>query len=230
MVCSKNGAIIAIGPEGSIGKGVPDMKKKVALVWMVLLLCTLALTGCSSSREETDAASALHVSMINTYVPVEAPQALEDELKAALPQVFTAENELVVNSVSSGDTEKDPMGAMAGMTQIAGMMSSGEMELWLCDSENARRHGDNASLYVPLDELFTVEEQKELGIVPVTLPLMDEQGNLTGEQSAPCGVDLSGCTLITQKMYTQDVAAYVLIDSPHLEQAKEVIRYLVTAE
>ena len=92
------------------------MHKK--FVWMaaVLLLCVLALTGCSSAPEEASPeASALHVSLIQTYVPMEAPQALEEQLKAALPKVFTEENGLVVNSVSSGDTEKDPMAAMAGM-------------------------------------------------------------------------------------------------------------------
>ena len=193
----------------------------------VLVLCMAVLTGCSSGKEEA-AANALHVTMINTHVPMEAAQQLDAELKAALPELFADETGLVVNSISSGDAEKDPMGAMAGMTQIAAMMSSGEMELWLCDSTNARRHGDNASVFIPLDELFTADEQAELGIVPVTLPLMDDDGIETGEQSAPCGVDLSGCTRLTQLMYTEDVAAYVLIDSPHIEEAKAVIRYMVS--
>lgn len=204
------------------------MRNRMLTIAAVLVLCVLMLTGCSSSGDEkTSASSSLYVTMINTYVPLEATQTLQNELNAALPQLFEGENGVVVNSVSSGDTEKDPMGVMAGMTQIAAMMSSGEMELVLMDSENARRHGDNGSLYIPLNELFTAEEQTQLGIVPVTVPLLNDAGELTGENSAPCGVDLSGCTKITQLMYTEDVAAYILIDSPHTEQAKEVLRWLL---
>jgi len=207
------------------------MRNRILAVAAVLVFCVLTLTGCSSSGNEKEAAaSSLHVTMINTHVPMEAAETLQTTLEQALPGLITPESGLIVHSISSGDTEKDPMGAMAGMTQIAAMMASGEMELVLMDSTNARRHGDNASIYVPLDELFTAEEQEQLGIVPATLPVVDDDGVQTGESTAPCGVDLSGCTRITQLMYTTDVAAYVLIDSPHTEQAKEVIRWLLTAE
>lgn len=206
------------------------MKKRILAMAAVLVLCAVTLTGCSSEEKKADDSAALHVTMIHTYVSAEAEETLESELLAALPQVFGSEVGLEVNSVSSGDTEKDPMGAMAGMTKIAGMMSSGEMELWLCDSQNASRHGENGTLFVPLDELFTAQEQAELGITPVTVPLFNDDGEQTGEQSAPCGIDLSGCEKLTQLMYTNDVAAYVLIDSPHTAQAKEVIRWLLSAE
>ena len=206
------------------------MRNRIVPIAAVLVLCVLMLTGCSSSGEKEEASSSLYVTMINTHVPMEAAETLQATLEQELPELISAGNGLIVNSVSSGDTEKDPMGAMAGMTQIAAMMSSGEMELVLMDSTNARRHGDNGSIYVPLDELFTAEEQAALNMVPVTLPMMDDEGSLTGETTAPCGVDLSGCSKITQLMYTNDVAAYVLIDSPHMEQAKDVIRWLLSAE
>ena len=47
-------------------------------------------------------------------------------------------------------------------------MMSGEIELMICDSDNARRLGDNGETYVPLNELFTEEEIVELGIVPAS--------------------------------------------------------------
>lgn len=206
------------------------MSKRIFSLLAVLVLCVLTLTGCSSGSQSAETSASLYVTLINTYVPDNAADGLSQTLLAALPQTFAGETGLTVNSISSGDTENDPMGAMAGMTQIAGMMASGEMELMLCDATNARRHGDNASIYIPLSELFTEQEQEELGIVPITLALMDDEGNPTGEQSAPCGVDLSGCTQLVQLMGTKDVGAYLLIDSPHAEQAKEVIRCLLTME
>ena len=201
---------------------------KRTITFILALLLTM-LTGCSST-EETVQASSLHVVLATPFATEEQANALHDALIIAAPGLDSADAPLSVTFVSTGDSQSDPMGAMAGMTQIAAMMASGEMELVLMDSTNARRHGDNASIYVPLSELFTAEEQEQLGIVPVTLPVMDDDGVQTGEYTAPCGVDLSACTKITQLMYTNDVAAYVLIDSPHTEQAKEVIRWLRTAE
>lgn len=200
------------------------MKKK--LLALVMLLCAaLLLTGCA--KEEKDAAS-LYVNVIDTYVLDGSRAALETELTTALPALNAAEAKLSVVAISSGNTESDPMGAMAGMTQIAGLMASGEMELMICNSENAKRHGDNGATFIPLDELFTAEEQSALGIVPVCLPLTDDEGNATGETSAPCGVDLSGCTRLTEMLGTTDVAAYVIVNAKNVDNARTVIEHLLT--
>lgn len=200
------------------------MKKRLTLIAM-MLLAALLLTGCA--KEEKPAAS-LYVNIIDTYVFDESREALEKELTSALPALNTAEAPLSVVAISSGDTEKDPMGAVAGMTQIAGLMATGEMELMICDSENARRHGDNGGSYIPLDELFTKEEQTALGIVPMCIPMSNDDGELTGEMSIPCGIDLSGCTRLTEMLHTSDVGAYVLVSSQHVDNAKTVIQHLLT--
>lgn len=200
------------------------MKKRLILV-AIMLLAALLLTGCA--KEDKPAAS-LYVNVIDTYVFDESRAELEKELTAALPALNTAEAPLSVVAISSGDTEKDPMGAMAGMTQIAGLMATGEMELILCDGENARRHGSNGGSYIPLDELFTKEERAELGITGLCIPLSNDDGELTGEVSIPCGIDLSGCTRLTEMLKSTDVGAYVLVNSKHADNAKLVIRHLLT--
>lgn len=201
------------------------MKKNLTMI-ALLLMVLLLLTGCSAKEEK--AAPSLYVNVIDNYVFDEAREELEKELIAALPALNTADAPLSVVAISSGDTEQDPMGAMAGITQIAGLMASGEMELILADGENARRHGDNGSTYMPLDELFTQEEQAALGIRPLSIPLSDEDGNLTGEMSASCGIDLSGCTRLTEMLHTNDVGAYVVVNSEHVDNAKQVIQHLLT--
>jgi len=200
------------------------MKKRLNL-FALLLAAVLLLTGCA--KEEKPAAS-LYVNVIDTYVFDESREGLEKELTSALPGLNTQEATLSVTAISSGDTEKDPMGAMAGMAQIASLMATGEMELILADGENARRHGDNGGSYIPLDELFTQEEQLALDMVPLSIPLSDDDGNLTGELSAPCGIDLSGCTRLTDMLNSADVGAYVLVNSKHVDNAKQVIRHLLT--
>lgn len=200
------------------------MKKRLILV-VLMLAAALLLTGCA--KEEKPAVS-LYVNVIDTYVFDESREELQRELTGALPALNTADAALSVVAVSSGDTEKDPMGAMAGMTQIAGLMATGEMELILCDGENARRHGDNGGSYISLDELFTKEEQAALGIVPLSIPMSNDEGELTGEMSVPCGIDLSGCTRLTEMLHNTDVGAYVLVNSKNVDNAKAVIRHLLT--
>ena len=200
------------------------MKKRLILIVM-MLLAALLLTGCAKEEEKT---ASLYVNVIDTFVFDESREALDKELPDALPALNTTEAPLSVVAISSGDTEKDPMGAMAGMTQIAGLMATGEMELILADAENARRHGDNGGSYIPLDELFTKEEQTVLGIVPLCIPVSNDDGEFTGEMSIPCGIDLSGCVRLTEMLHSTDVGAYVLVSSKHVDNAKTVIQHLLT--
>lgn len=201
------------------------MMKKKLLAAVMLLCAALLLTGCA---KEEKADVSLYVNVIDNYVLDDARAALETELTAALPALNTADARLSVLAISSGDSESDPMGTMAGMTQIAGLIASSEMELIICDSENAKRHGDNGENFILLDQLFTAEEQSILGIVPMRLPLTDDEGNASGEMSAPCGVDLSGCTRLTELLGTTDVGAYVIVSTKHVDNAKTVIEHLLT--
>ena len=196
-------------------------------LFAVLIVLMFTLCGCSSGTNQES--GSLQLAIASMYVPDGLADSLETGLKAEKPELYFEERGVVINAISTGDSEKDPEMAMAGMTKIMAMMTSGEIELFICDSENARRFAESGENYIPISDLYSEEEITALNLQTVSVPVFDEDGNETGEMSTPCGIDLSTCTLLTENMYRSDMAAYVFVNSTNVDQAKAVIEYLAAA-
>lgn len=202
------------------------MKKRVLA--LVLTLTMLLLTGCSDGEKKQQSVdSTLRIVAMTGYYFDDNEQTLENVINAALPELSTDTAKITVEYIAAGDVENDPYGAMASMTQISGRMASHEIDLLLCDGEWARRFGDGGETYVPLADLFTEEEQAELGLTPAVVALVDENGNMTDAVSTPCGVDLSDRDELRHMLMTEGLGAYVIAGSEYTENAKRVIQYLV---
>lgn len=205
------------------------MRSRPISIFLILVILLATLTGCSTSSEEKAAQStSLHVTLAMPLATEQDAEVLKEALLAGAPELNSESLPLSVAYIATGDTENDPYGAMAGLTQVTAGLMSGEIELMICDSDNARRHGDNGETYIPLNELFTEEEIAELGIVPAAVQTVDETGNLTEEHSEPCGVDLSGNAALVKMLGIHDPGAYVIVDSPNLENAKIAIKALLS--
>lgn len=202
------------------------MKKKLALLAALLLASLVILSGCSADRESGENAT-LNVVIAAPYVPEESKTALEKELQEAFPALNTAEGKFNVQAVSTGDAKTDPGSTVAGMARMGGMIASGEIELLLCDAENARRYGEQGEAYLPLSQLFPEAEQEALAITPATVALVDEEGKATGEESAPCGVNLAGREGLESLLGLKGLSAYVVVGSPHQDNARLVIEHLL---
>ena len=194
---------------------------------LVLVLLAVTLCGCSAGKDQENAS--VQIAIASTYVPYELPETIAAKLREELPALYSEGKSAVINGISTGDSESDPQTTMAGMTRMMGMMASREIEVLICDSGNAKRYADNGNSFIPISELFTEEEITALNLNTVTVPVLDDEGNETGEVSVPCGIDLSACKILTQALTKTDVAAYVLVDSPNLDNAKAVIEYLAAA-
>lgn len=194
---------------------------------MLLVLLAVTLCGCSSSKDQENAS--VQIAIASMYVPYELPETVDAKLREELPELYAEGKISVINGISMGDSESDPETTMAGMTRMMGMLASGEIDLMICDSVTAKRYADSGRGFIPVSELFAEEEITALNLKTVMVPVLDDEGNETGEMSAPCGIDLSACTLLTQTLYKTDVAAYVIVDSSNLDNAKAVITYLATA-
>lgn len=206
------------------------MKKR--MLALILALTMLMLTGCSDSEKnetnEENMASTLCIVAMPGYYFDEDDESLEKVLNAALPELSTDTEKITVEYIVASDSESDPYGTMAAMTQISVRMASHEIDLLLCDEDWARRFGDGGETYVPLAELFTEEEQAELGMTPASVALVDDEGNVTDTLSAPCGVDLSASDELRHMLVTEDgIGAYVIAGTENVEKARSVIRYLV---
>jgi hypothetical protein len=115
---------------------------------------------------------------------------------------------------------------MASSTKIASMLASKEIDLWICDPENARRYADNGANYIALGQLFSAEEIGSFGAAPIAFPVIDRDGKSTGEFSQNVGIDLSQNAAIVKMTGIGTPQMFVLAGSAKLEAAKAVIRLL----
>lgn len=196
------------------------------------LLCALlavgiigGLLGCSPREQESEGVS-LRVALVAPYVSDEAVENIEAYLKEGLPEYNDDDRSFEVTGISAGDSAADPMSVMAGSTRIAATLASGDIDLWICDPENARRYAEDGSNYVALDELFSADEISSLGGTPIAIPITDDEGNATGEFSEIVGLDLSMIAAISEMTGIRDPQMFVLAGSTNREAAKAAFGYL----
>lgn len=194
-------------------------------VALAMLAMIGALAACSNNQTNTpaaptnapEAAKQLHVTALARYVDESKVEALGKLLSEKV------EGDLVFQSVSSGDPDSDPMGTMAGMAKVGGMFASGEIEVLICDKENAQRYGaGDPELFAALDTLFTQDEINALKGEAVSIERTDDEGNPTGETSAPCGVNLSGNEALVNALGLQDVNIFIVSNAKNMDLAKQV--------
>lgn len=159
------------------------MKKRI--VTLSLRRCFCCWQACSGGGEESSS-TALNVVVAATYVDDSMVEGLKTELAT-----LTDYPDITISTVAMGDSEADPMGTMAGMAKLSGMMAAGEVDVLITDADNARRYGDNGESYIALSELFTEEELAALSAEATGVPVLDDEGQETGETSAACGFILS---------------------------------------
>ena len=202
------------------------MKRVLLYAFPVFVLVIVAgLVGCSPGRQDSQAAS-LHVALVATFVSDESVEGVATHLRSGVPEYNDEEKSFRVIGISAGDSAADPMSVMAGSTRIAGLLASGEIELWISDAENAKRYADNGANYIALDELFTAEEIASFTGTPIAIPLTDREGNPTGESSDIVGIDLSENADVIEMTGIADPQMFVLVGTTNLEAAKAAFRFL----
>jgi ABC-type glycerol-3-phosphate transport system substrate-binding protein len=188
-----------------------------AMIWTLAACSGGGNNASPAATNAPEASKQLHVTTIARFVDEGKVEALGKLLAEK------AEGDLVFLAVSSGDPDGDPMGTMAGMAKIGAMFTSGEIEVLICDTENAQRYGaGDPEIFVPLATLLTQEEIDALKGEPVSIGLTDEEGTLTGEKSAPCGVGLSGNEAVVNALGLQDVNVFVVSSAKDMDLAKQV--------
>ena len=154
-------------------RGGIAIKRVLAYGFPVFVLGVVAgLVGCSPGRQDSQPAS-LHVALVATFVSDGSVEGVATRLKSGVPDYNDDEKSFRVIGISAGDSAADPMSVMAGSARIAGMLASGEIELWISDAENAKRYADNGANFIALDELFAAEEIASFNGTPIAIPVTD---------------------------------------------------------
>lgn len=199
--------------------------KKLLPIAFLLLGIAICLIGCSSKKKESNVVS-LHVALATTYIGDEMIESFASYLKAGLPEYNDGEKSISVMGITTGDSEADPLSVMAGTTRIGAMMASGEIELWICDAKNAIRYAEGGTSYVALNTLFTEEELDSFNGTLIRIPIIDQEGNKTGEFSEICGLDLSQNTAVAELTGIIDSQMFIMAGSANMDAAKAAFRYL----
>ena len=200
------------------------MKKMLSVICLLLVMVIL-LTGCSSKKAKSNAVS-LNVVLAAKYISEEKVKNFAADLKAGLPEYNDGTKSISVAGISSGDPQADPNGYMASSVRITTMFTSREIELWICDADNARRYAEGGQSYVALSTLFTTEELQSFQGTLAKIAVTDSDGKETGEYTELVGIDLSQNTAVTELAGMSDPQMFIIAGSPNMDAAKAVFRYI----
>ena len=198
------------------------MKAKRILALAMAALLALTLTGCSSgggSGKKEAASATLNVVVAAPYVDDGMLTGLKEELAKV-----DEGSEIVVTGVTMSDSEKDPMGFMAGMARLSGSIAAKEVDILITDADNARRMGDNGECYLPINDTFTAGEIEKFTSGLACVSIVGEDGEITDEVSAPCGVRLGENASALASL--KNMQMFILANTQNTDAAKKVFAHL----
>lgn len=213
--------------------------KRISLA-MALVMVMLALTACGGGSEapvttknedgtlSAEETQALNVYVCAQYVNADAAQELVDKLNESVESLKDGTYKLEVTCVSTGSGE-DPSMQMAGMMKLTMALAAQEVDVIIADELNAARNARSDSFYA-LSDLFTADEIAALGDRALSYELLDDEGNPSGEMGPACGVDVTGDSALVNVVGNAQVGAFVAGNAANLENAKDLMRALISRE
>lgn len=180
------------------------MKKIIALLLSAALL--LALSGCG--KQETP------------FQVLFAAPFVNEDLTAAYGESLTAD--VKYSPFSMGSEAIDPMTYGAGAMALSAMFAAGEVDVLICDLDEAARYARSGYFFDPA-EVFTGEELEPYQEKLLSFEMVDEYGVPTGEKTPVCGIDLSDKEDLLLAMGTEHFGIFILVNTEDLELAKDVV-------
>lgn len=203
-----------------------EMKQRSWKGKFFVLLASVAvpavlLAGCSSEKAE-----AFQMAFCAPYVATEAVEAYGETVKADLPELTVEGTEPLFTAMTMGDSEADPMAAMAGMTKFSAMAAAGELDVVVSDLKNAARNARGES-FLDVSSFLTEEELERYAGRLLSFDMVDDQGNPTGEKTTVCGIDVSDNETLSALAGGDECGVFVVANTSHLEESAALVRYLL---
>lgn len=202
-------------------------KKSILALILALILVLTLLTGCSSGKDDQKAkngeSASLQIAVATRYVDDEMLAGLKEELAKS-----TTGGTIDVTGIIMGDSEADPMTFMAGMTGLSARIAAKEIDILITDSDTARRVGENGETYLAINDTFTSSEIETFTSGLACVSVVNDEGELTDEVSAPCGVVLSDRA--NELLGLSGMQMFIVSNTTRQNDAKTVFQYLATLE
>lgn len=196
------------------------MKKRhistsLALV-LLLLLCPLLLTGCGSEE-----ASAIQVVVGNTYVDEDHLATVFQQILAEDPSWQREDLPVELSAFSFGAQEIDAGMFGANVMKVSAMIASGEMDILICDAENAARYA-RSETFVPVDQIIPEDELDGYQERLLSFELLDEDGTPTGSYTPACGISLNGDPRLDAFYPEQEYGIFLVGNAEPMETAEQL--------
>lgn len=108
------------------------------------------------------------------------------------------------------------------------MFSAGEVNLLVCDLENAARYA-RSDLFYDLTEVLSQEELAEYSDRLITFEMVDEEGNPLGEQTPPYGMDLSNSDSVKRILGGDPCGIFIPLCAGDMDLAMELFWKIVNS-
>lgn len=188
-------------------------RKNLWLKAVTLLLPAVLLTACGSGTETSD----------DTFQVMFSAPYVDEEQVAAYGEKLSAEKEKTIEyqAYPIGTEEIDPMAYGASVMKISAMVAAGELDVMVCDLDNAARNA-RGEMYYDLTSIFTEDELAEYSDRLVSFDMVDEEGNPTGEKTPICGIDVSNNENLKNMMGENSYGVFIVGNTGDLELSKEI--------
>ena len=188
------------------------MKRKYALFALIAAFA-LMLAGCSGGESAQE--RGFTVAVLDTYIDSAKVEAYGASLERETPAAFTA--------LSMGDSQNDPMSAVAGAAAFTTQVASGEIDVVIAPPQVVAASA-RSETFMPLTELFSPEELAAIDdALWIDYELYDENLAPTGERTPACGIDVSQDEGLQSVLGKQQIGVYVVVNTAYPDQARQMV-------
>lgn len=189
----------------------------------LLLLCTLLLTGCGSED-----APSIQVVVGGPYVGEEQLAEASQQLLAEYPAWQQEELPVKVSPFSFGTPEMDASMYGASAMKLSAMVASGEMDILICDTENAARYA-RGETFVPIDQIIPEEKLDGYRERLLSFELLDGERNPTGNYTPAYGISLNGNPQLDALYGDREYGVFLVGNAEPMEAAEQLFMDIIDA-
>lgn len=200
--------------KGSLDMKIKRTSKMIALLCS-FLTCSIFLASCSSENP-----TSLQVLVGGPYIDSQAYESCTESLLTGHPQWQAQETPVSFLSISFGDPESDPY-AGANIAKVSAMVAAQEIDLMICDTDNAARFA-RSDMFAPVQSILSEEQLTAYQDRLLTFEKVDDEGNLTGEFTEACGIALSGNAQLDALYGDQEYGIFLVGNADPMESAKQI--------
>lgn len=189
-------------------------KKMICQILTLLLLPAMLLTGCGKAEDP--------------FQIVLASGFVGDPFVGPYVEKLGLDSEIAYRGFSFGSEGVDGTFFGASVMSMTAVLVAGEIDVLVCDLENAARYARN-DMFLDLTAVFTEEELAGYEDRLVNFDMLDEFAEPTGEKTTLCGLDISGNTDLDYILNSDAYALFIVANTADLELSKDVFWKIVNS-